>query len=147
MGELKKKLQQMNREHTVEQIVTLIREEAYNKQGLNGVVLKRAYKTLISMKPNADSIAVDLLLDDIVEVFDGHYSGWKENASVDFSKYCELNKAVIAGEILEVTDEKDKQTGNKKFSSMYSLVRGAAHSYIRSAVPKLGEFIVEKLTE
>lgn len=145
MGTLKKNFRGLNRQNVIEQIVALLQNEISSKKGLKGAVIKRAYKAVKSIKPNADAIAVNLLLDDIVDVFDMHHSGCQDNAEVEFHKYCELNNTVIAGDILEVADKKAKQMKNKKFSSAYSLIRGAAQTDIEAVVPKIGELIVENI--
>lgn len=136
----------MNRQIIINQVVVLIQEEISNKRGLKGAIVKKAYKAIKSKKPNADAVAVNLLLDDMVVVFDEHYSCWQNNANVDFELYCDLNRTVIAGDILNKVDAKAKQMENKKYSSAYKLIRSSAQHDLETAVPKLGNLIVKNLT-
>lgn len=147
MGSFKKSVFRLDRGEVVNDIVMLLREELSNQRGIKGSIIKRAYKGVRKIKPNAEFVAVNVLFDDLVGVLDAHYTTFETSIEPDFQKYCEFNRKEVSKDLLEIADQRSKDMNNQVFMSTYKLVRGSATASLESAVPKLADLIARKIEE
>jgi hypothetical protein len=145
MGELKSRLDQVDRDIVIDDTVSLIDNEVKSKSGLSGMALKGGYKVVKRLKGGRMiEEAVDGLLDEFTEALDPLYEDFLEQDSPrTFEKYLSRHKADATDALLGITDSRAKRADNKVLKKTYNKLRGQAEKHVKQALPGVGRLIDE----
>jgi hypothetical protein len=122
--------------------VRLIEEEVARKSGLTGVVLRGGFSAFQRLQPGIVRLAVDRLLPELWRTLEPHWVATRGKPEVAFS----ARSAVIADELLSVTDRLAERARNAMVVRLYRSLRPAAHGHVAEAVPRLGELMGRHLS-
>jgi hypothetical protein len=145
MGELKSRLDQVDRDIVIDDTVKLIDEEVKSKGGLSGMALKGGYKVVKRLKGGRMiEEAVDGLLDEFSEALDPLYEDFLEqDTPKTFERYLERHDNEATDALLSITDSRAKRADNKVLKKTYNKLRGQAEKHVKQALPGVGRLIDE----
>lgn len=145
MGELKSRLEQVDRDIVIDDTVKLIDEEVKSKSGLSGMALKGGYKVVKRLKGGRMiELAVDGLLDEFSEALDPLYEDFLEQDKYDtFEDYIGKYDDEATQALLGITDSRAEDADNKVLKKTYQKLRGQAEKHVGQALPGVGRLIDE----
>lgn len=133
---------QEKRRVVVEDCADLVDSEVRSKKGVSGALVKTSYKLVKTFKPNAIQDAVDGLLDDFVARLQVFYEGYQQEGSPGtLESYLQGRSDAVAESLLEVTDERARESSAKTLVKAYNRLRPKAKEHVILAVPQLGALL------
>lgn len=145
MGELKSRLDQVDRDIVIDDTVKLIDAEVKSKSGLSGMALKGGYKVVKRLKGGRMiEEAVDGLLDEFSEALDPLYEEFLDkDTPKTFERYLARKDDEATNALLSITDNRAKRADNKVLKKTYNKLRGQAEKHVKQALPGVGRLIDE----
>jgi len=147
MGVLKEKLSQPEkRPQIISDCAKLVDGEVAAKTGVTGLVIKGGYKTFKAIKPTIVENAVDHLLDDFAVVLDKHYETYvaaDPGKRIPFDVWAKNRDAVIADDLLKVTDGIMERSNKAAIRRIYKGLRKVAQRNVAEAVPAIGRLAIK----
>jgi hypothetical protein len=143
MAELQDRLDEIDRDKLVDDVVELIDEEVHDKGGLTGMALKGGYNAVKRLEGGRMiHEAVDGLLDDFSEALSPLYDDYLDDASYEtFEDYLADHEQEGADALLSITDEKAEETDQNFLAETYDKLRGQAEGHVTDALPRVGRLI------
>jgi hypothetical protein len=142
MGILKERLSQPEkRPQVITDCAKLVDAEVAAKTGVTGLMIKGGYKAFKAIKPSIVENAVDHLLDDFAVVLDRHYDAYlaaDPGKRVPFDAWAKNRDAVIADDLLKVTDGIMERSNKVAIRKIYTGMRKIAQRNVAEAVPAIG---------
>lgn len=134
------------RPQIIQDCVTVLEGEVQRKSGAIGFAIKRGFGGAKKLN-NGKFVtkAIDMLLDQFVEVLDGYYQTYAADPQQDFKSYLTARDGEVAESLLGVTDRKRQSAQSKVLARTYDGLRPTAIKQVREAVPALAQ-LVEKHT-
>jgi hypothetical protein len=149
MGILKDKLSQPEkRPQLVADCVKLIDGEVASKSGVTGLMIKAGYKAFTTIMPRMVENAVDVLLDEFVVVLDRHYDTYLKadpEKKTPFDSWAKRRDAVIADDLLKITDDIMNRSNKNAIKKIYSGMRKIAERNVADAVPAIGRLVCRQI--
>lgn len=134
------------RPQLVADCVAMIDGQVAQKGGLGGVAIKGAYGTIKRVKKGFVTEVIDQLLDDWLGKLQSYHDNWQsEGASGGLAEYLSAQSDSVAEDLLEVTDERAKNTRHGTARKAYQKMRGSAKKHVTEAVPDLARIIQKHL--
>ena len=127
------------RRAVVEDGARLIESEVAGKRGISGMAVKSGYKAVKAIRPGVIQAALDMLLPNFAPALDPHYAKGKDSG--DLHGYFRKNAALIAEDLLGVTDARAKVAENKVMKRAYTSLRPQAKKHVEESVPQLSSLI------
>lgn len=145
MAELTERLDEMDRDVLVDDVVTLIDEEVASKGGLTGMALKGGYNAVKRLKDGRMiEEAVDGLLDDFTVALSPMYEDYLEDESYsNFEDYLADHQQEGADALLSITDDRAETTDHNFLRKTYEKLRGQAEEHVYEALPRVGRLVDE----
>ena len=147
MGILKEKLSQpSSRPQIISDCVRLVDGEVAAKSGMTGLMIKGGYKAFKAIMPTIVENAVDHLLDDFAVVLDKHYESYiaaDPGKRVPFDAWAKNRDAVIADDLLKVTDGIMERSNKVTIRKIYQSLRKIAQRNVAEAVPAIGRLAIK----
>ena len=147
MGVLKDYLSQPDkRPQIISDCAKLVDGEVAAKSGVTGLMIKGGYKAFKAIKPTMVENAVDHLLDDFAVVLDRHYEtylGADPGRRVPFDAWAKNRDAVIADDLLKVTDGIMERSNKVAIRKIYMGLRKVAQRNVAEAVPAVGRLAIK----
>lgn len=143
MGELKNRLDQVDRQRVIADTVTLIDDEVRAKKGISGMALKGGYKVVKKLKGGRMiEKAVDNLLDEFTDALDPLYVEFlDQDTQKTFERYLRGHAPQAANALLGITDARADRADNKVLKKTYAKLRGQAQKHVTQALPGVGRLI------
>jgi len=132
------------RPQVVNDCCVLIDEEVASKSGVSGLALKAGYAVFKKVKKGALPSAVDWLLDDFVAALDRHHQDYLAKGEPQpggFQAHLVEQKAVLAEDLLRITDARQEHSTNRAVRGAYQKLRPSASRYTQDAVPRVGAMV------
>lgn len=145
MSDLTDKLDEVDRDELIDDVVELIDDEVSDKGGLTGTALKAGYSAVKKLE-NGRMIekAVDGLLDDFTDALSPLYEAYADDtAASSFESYLDARPDEAVDALLGVTDQKAEEAENEFLKSTYQKLRGQAETHVEQALPRVGRLIDE----
>ena len=147
MGTVKDKLLESDiRPKVVVDCVYLVDGQVASKKGVTGMMIKGGYKAFKATKPTIVSDAVEILLDDFVEVLDGHWDEYLSShpdRSTPFDMWAGSRDLRVADDMLTVTDAIMNRSQKTALRKIYNGLRSVAQKNVAQAVPEVARLIVK----
>lgn len=147
MGIVKEKLLDgAQRPRVVADCVQLVDDQVAAKKGVTGLMIKGGYKAFKAIKPGIVREAVENLLDDFVEIADGHYAEYlkvQPDKSTGFETWATVREGRIADDLLHVTDNIIERSEKIALKKIYYGMRKVAERNVAQAVPDIARLIVK----
>lgn len=147
MGLVKEKLlADSQRPNVVSDCVQIVDNQVAAKKGVTGVMIKGGYKAFKAIKPGIVKEAVEHLLDDFVEVADGHYEEYLKtnpDKSQSFERWSTSRDSRIADDLLHVTDNIIERSDKVALKKIYHGMRKIAERNVAQAVPDVARLVVK----
>jgi len=143
MPELQDRLDEIDREELVDDVVQLIDEEVQEKGGLTGMALKGGYNAVKRLKDGRMiHDAADGLLDDFSAALSPLYDDYLGDESYEtFESYLGDHQQEGADALLSITDERAEETDQNFLAETYQKLRGQAEGHVTDALPRVGRLI------
>lgn len=143
MKPLKQALEEAERSKLIDDVVTLIDGEVARKGGISGMVLRKGYKVVKSLKGGRMiHRASDHLLDDLTGAIIPLHDEFREGgASGSFADYLKRNESRAAGALLAITDGRAARAQHALMKRTYKTLRPQAEKHVKEALPGLGRLI------
>ena len=143
MPELKDRLDEIDRDVIIRDVVDVIDNEVKSKGGLTGVALKGGYNAVKKLR-NGHMIedAVDELLDDFSRALSPMYEEYLDDESFgSFEEYVAANEQEATDALLSITDDRADDADNEFLAKTYGKLRGQAVKHVTAALPRVGRLI------
>lgn len=143
MAILKERLDEVDREIIVADVVQLIDEEVESKSGFTGMALKTGYNAVKKLR-NGRMIedAADELLDDFSRALSPMYEEYLESDHPEtFEEYLANHEDRATQALLSITDDRAEEADNAFLSKTYNKLRGQAEKHVTQALPRVGRLI------
>lgn len=125
----------------------LVHKRVKAADGLDGIALTAAYKTIKSVDSGYISRVIDGMLDDCLDALQPLYDDWLDNGTGTFSEYLDDHAGKVADALLDVSDAKAKSASNGAVKSAYSAVRSYGRKYVKKAAGGIGKIIEARMDE
>lgn len=151
MGVLKDKLSLPERRPQIlDDCAKLVDAEVAAKSGVTGFMIKGGYKAFKAIKPTIVRDAADHLLDDFASVLDTHYELYLSadpSKRVPFDAWAKNRDAMIADDLLKVTDGIMERSSKTAIKKIYKGLRTVAQRNVAEAVPAIGRLSVKHVSQ
>lgn len=143
MSTLEERLDSVDRDKLVDDIVALIDSEVSSKGGFSGVALKTGYKAVKRLRGGRMiHDAADILLDDFSRALSPLYDSYLEDDSyATFEDYLADHRKKASNALLSITDDKADEADSKLVRKTYHKLRGQAEGHVEEALPGVGRLI------
>jgi len=151
MGILKDKmLEPAKRPEIIKDCSRLVDSEVAAKRGVVGLMVKGGYKAFKAIKSGIVESAVDHLLDDFTVVLDKHYDKYLEDEPskvTSFERWSKKRDAVMADDLLSVTDNMMERSKKKALKKIYHGLRKVAQRNVAEAIPGVGRLVMKRMDQ
>lgn len=143
MSKLQDRLDEIDRDELVDDVVELIDEEVASKGGITGMALKGGYNAVKQLEDGRMiHEAADGLLDEFTEALGPMYDDYLDDESYDgFEEYLADHQSEGTDALLSVTDQKAEETDHDFLAKTYNKLRGQAEGHVKEALPGVGQLI------
>ena len=115
--------------------------EVAGKRGLSGVAVKAGFKAIRKFKPDIVPSALEDLIDDFALKVDPFWQDCQSTGQ-NAGTYFVAKKIQIANALLEITDERARNSKHRSLVKAYKGLRGKAVEHIGEAMPRFSEIVV-----
>lgn len=127
------------------QVVTdceaLVNGEVAGMSGVTGTAVKLAYKAVRTFDTGHIHYMIEQLLPKMADALQPYWADFTAAGGGEFGDYLAKRDDEVAEALLEITDERGRNSGRPMIVKAYNTVRGSAAKHVKAALPNVGALV------
>jgi hypothetical protein len=119
----------------------LVNGEVAGLSGITGTALKLAYKTVRTFDTGHIRYMIEQLLPKMTDTLQPYWADFQAAGGGEFGDYLAKRDDEVAEALLQITDERGRNSTRPIIVKAYNTVRGSAAKHVKAALPNVGALI------